>query len=129
MSIELAYTEIDRSLRARGVDHPAYVLWGAVRSNSAVIDFAVPIGAPQREAFAFAIAACTSAGWSACGNGRMPKARSSVIAAETSSGSIQPSGGPFIRLNPTESSVQPAMMMSAPSSRSHCIAWRSASIA
>ena len=49
MSIEQAYREIDRTLRAQGVDHTAYVLWGAVRSNETVIDFAVPLGSPNRE--------------------------------------------------------------------------------
>ena len=48
MSIERAYLTIDRTLRERGTIHASYVLWGAVRSGTAVVDFAVPLESPNR---------------------------------------------------------------------------------
>ena len=50
MSIELAYREIDRTLHEQGTILASYVLWSAIRANAAVIDFAVPLGNPDRGA-------------------------------------------------------------------------------
>ena len=50
MSIEHAYREIDRSLKNRGALNASYILWGAVRAEAAVVDYAVPLESPNREA-------------------------------------------------------------------------------
>ena len=58
MSIEQAYRKIDRALCERGGKAPVVVLWPAIRDGRSVLDFALPIGTPERAGVVEVIERC-----------------------------------------------------------------------